>query len=538
MLRLALGCVLSVLCALPALAEGRALIVANAAHDRLRPVRGAAALIAPLPRFEAMGFATDSATDLGIAAMRAAFDAFAEALDAADPRVVLGFAGYIVHADHGVWLLGRDTPRLTLVNVETQGLRLDALLTLAAQRQGSAVVALVDYGFPETLPAGLRPGLPASLTVPQGVSVLTGPAAPLSSALADLAQPGGNIVQIAARRGLRLEGFAPPYLHFLPADLSAAPDPDRRAFEAAQDTDTLDGWRDYLATYPTGAYRAQAEAAIARLENTPDRIEAALNLSRDERRAIQRDLTLLGFNPRGIDGLFGPGTRGAITTWQRREGLEPHGFLNRDQILRLASQAARRAAELEAEARARQAEQDRQDRAFWRDTGAGRDEAALRAYLGRYPDGLFADIARERLAEIDERRRREAAALDRSAWDDAVAADTVAAYRAYLAAYPDGAFAEAASERIAELTAPPPPDLDAARATEDAMNLPQISRLLIERRLAQAGFDPGRVDGVFDDQTRRALRRYQRAADLPVTGYLTEALVSQLLTESIRGLLD
>lgn len=538
MLRLTLGFALSVFLALPALGEGRALIIANTTHDGLRPARGAATILAPLQRFEAVGFATDSATDLGIAAMRAAFDTVTDALDDSERHLVLGFGGYIAHADHGVWLLGRDAPRLTLANIETHGLRLDVLMAIAAQRQGGAVIALTDLGYPETLPAGLRPGLPGSLNVPQGVSVLIGPTASLSAALSDLAQPGGNLVQIAARRGLRLEGFAPPFLTFLPADLPAAPDPDRRAFEAAQDADTLDAWRDYLSDFPTGAFRAQATDAIERLENTPDRVETALNLSRDERRAIQRDLTLLGFNPRGIDGLFGPGTRGAITAWQTREGLDPHGFLDRDQILRLASQSARRAAELEAEARARQEEQDRQDRAFWRDTGAGRDEVALRAYLGRYPDGLFADIARERLAEIDERRRREAAVLDRAAWDDAVARDTVPAYRAYLAEFPEGAFADAAHERIAELTAPPPPDLDEARAVEAAMNLPQISRLLIERRLAQAGFDPGRVDGVFDDRTRRAIRRYQRAADLPVTGFLTEPLVSRLLAESLRGFLD
>jgi peptidoglycan hydrolase-like protein with peptidoglycan-binding domain len=37
-----------------------------------------------------------------------------------------------------------------------------------------------------------------------------------------------------------------------------------------------------------------------------------------------------------------------------------------------------------------------------------------------------------------------------------------------------------------------------------------------------AGFDPGRVNGVFDAQTATALRQYQAAHSLPVSGLLDE----------------
>ena len=38
------------------------------------------------------------------------------------------------------------------------------------------------------------------------------------------------------------------------------------------------------------------------------------------------------------------------------------------------------------------------------------------------------------------------------------------------------------------------------------------------------------MDGVFDDDTRRAIRRYQASrADMDETGYLSEAVVVQLL---------
>ena len=74
---------------------------------------------------------------------------------------------------------------------------------------------------------------------------------------------------------------------------------DRAAYEEARQTNTLRGWRAYLEKYPDGAYRLQAERAIARLGGTvtvPDPVpgtgaaivEARLGLSRDQRRLIRQ----------------------------------------------------------------------------------------------------------------------------------------------------------------------------------------------------------------------------------------------------------
>jgi peptidoglycan hydrolase-like protein with peptidoglycan-binding domain len=46
---------------------------------------------------------------------------------------------------------------------------------------------------------------------------------------------------------------------------------------------------------------------------------------------------------------------------------------------------------------------------------------------------------------------------------------------------------------------------------------------LAESQLKLAGFDPGRIDGIFDEQTAAALRKYQAANGLPVSGLLDEA---------------
>lgn len=63
--------------------------------------------------------------------------------------------------------------------------------------------------------------------------------------------------------------------------------------------------------------------------------EADLGLSRQQRMAIQVGLTQRGFDTRGIDGIFGRGTRGAIATWQRAGDVAATGYLTGDQARRL-----------------------------------------------------------------------------------------------------------------------------------------------------------------------------------------------------------
>jgi len=525
-----------------------ALLIANERYSALTTARGAAGILAVERDLNAAGFRTDLATDSSAAAMRAALGQLSERIRAGqDQRVVMVFSGYAVHGPQGAWLLGTDTRTADLATLDATGVRLDTILAIAGELQGGALVAIADLGMPGRPGAGLTAGLPATLSVPQGVTVARAPVAQLTAFLRDAARPGTNLATAArSHRNLRLDGFVPPYLSFLPAAASQprpAPEPmdsDLAAWSEAEALNTLAAYQTYLDEFPRGRFAAQARDAVTRLDNSPERIEARLNLSRDERRAIQRHLALLGFDPRGIDGIFGPGTRGAVASWQAREGLTRTTFLDRDQIHRLAQQAARRAAELEAEARARQAEEERQDRAYWRDSGAGRDEAGIRAYLDRFPDGIFSGIARDRLDAIEAERRAQAQARDRAAWDAARTADTVAAYQAYLAEFPRGAFAQQSADRIAELQRPtrPAPDLETARAEENALQLPRITRVLIEQRLAFTGFDPGRIDGEFDRDSRRAIRQYQRANGLTPTGYLTQDAVARLLAGGLLRLLE
>ncbi len=56
----------------------------------------------------------------------------------------------------------------------------------------------------------------------------------------------------------------------------------------------------------------------------------------------------------------------------------------------------------------------------------------------------------------------------------------------------------------------------------------QRQTLAIEQALARAGFMPGRVDGVYDRETRTAIERFERERRLPVTGGLSSQLVKEL----------
>lgn len=106
-------------------------------------------------------------------------------------------------------------------------------------------------------------------------------------------------------------------------------------------------------------------------------------------------------------------------------------------------------------------------------------------------------------------------------------AGSAAAYETYLERYPRGRHAAEARSGLETLRA----GTEAARREESALRLDSSTRLLIEERLRAAGLRPGPVDGEFNAETRSALRRYQAARNLRVTGYVTQETVGQMLQD-------
>jgi peptidoglycan hydrolase-like protein with peptidoglycan-binding domain len=376
------------------------------------------------------------------------------------------------------------------------------------------------------------------LAAPENVAIIHGTPRAVGGLVRDILPHSRRTVQSAVNGSRELTAVGElPQGSFVGASGVDPRQAERLAWDLASSLNTVNAYNAYLSRFPSGANADEARRKIRQMtEPTPEEREAALNLTQNQRRDVQRDLSVLGFNTRGIDGIFGPGTRTAISNWQRREGYEVTGFLVGGQVERLHRQADARRAEIQREEEEQRRRERAADNAFWQETGSLGTAAGFRTYLDRYPNGLHADEAKAALARMDEQRRAE----ERRTWERALAADTATAYRQYLEIYPQGEFAQQARDRIAQIERRDDRQqaVEAARAEEEALNLAPFARLLVERRLSQAGHNPGNIDGNFDANTRNALREFQRDQGIAPTGYLTEETVGSLVAGGLMQLLD
>ena len=176
------------------------------------------------------------------------------------------------------------------------------------------------------------------MDIPQGVTVIRGPAMDVARyAARDMARTGRFVRRAAIEYELQIEGYAPQEQVIVrEGDVSPPrgaidpplPDPfanraaDDVSWRLAQEADSAEGYKTYLNGFPDGAHVNAARRRISALTSEPfyreRRAEEDLELDRDARRAIQRDLTILGHDTRGIDGVFGNGTRGPSGAGRKR----------------------------------------------------------------------------------------------------------------------------------------------------------------------------------------------------------------------------
>lgn len=528
--------------ATPVLARDVALVIDQGDYRSLTDLPRDSRISAMADQLESDGFEVTRLANATLGELRAAAFSTQSAAQADAERVVIIVRGHIVADGQTNWLLAQEARTPDRFDIGSKALPLalfDSALTSIA---GRSLLVLIDNPRALSNLSDLAPTA-ANNPAPQGVTHLRGDSRAVQSALTKLLAQGATTAEVAqGSSNATLSGFISRAVAFSASPTTSTPiEPPSQDigeiayWSAVRDIGTPEALQAYINRYPNGLFTADARSQItARVQDRETRLkeaEAALALNRDKRRSIQRDLSLLGYNPRGIDGVFGPATRRAVSAWQADQNLEPHGYLDRDQLALMQEFALRRAAELEEEARRRRAIEDARDRAFWQETGARNTEPGYRSYLKEFPDGVFASLARERLDEIEAERRAEMDARERNAWDIASDANTIGSYQQFLADFPNGVFAEAAQSRIAELNNEETEE-DARRkylGTENAVAGNGAARLLIESRLSNLGLKPGKVDGDFTRDTRRALRRFQKARNLTVTGYVDQATMVQLL---------
>lgn len=526
------------LCAAPlsgAHAEDYALILTNRSYD-FAGSESEAIQFEPLAQaFRGAGFNVYGGEDWDVSRMTQEALRFRNALQAGSvDRVIIVLSGRVVTSASDTVLLGRSARDISDLDIGQNGVSVAVLNATLADYPGRALLVVAPAMRARITPGSrLRKGAPGLIPA-QGVALIVGDSGlvlpSLRNQILQAEFPLGQVAQ-SAPNGLSYSGFLP-----LDLPLGGASDPadkgDSAYWSAARDIDLVASYRAYLNRFPNGLFADQARRQITSLENEPLRQaeadEQAMGLSRDTRRQVQRQLTLLGFDTAGIDGIFGRGSRAAVSRYQRARGFVETGFLSPSLVARLAGDAATR----EAEERAQQAQEEQQDRLYWQRSGASGRELDLRAYLDRYPNGVFADVARDSLRGFGGSDREIAAA-----WGRAQRENSLASYRDFVNLYPGSPFTAEADARIQRFEAENAQMSNQAgqdQAEELVVASNPVSRMLIERGLAKTGFDPGTVDGFFDDHSRAAIRAFQTDEGMVPTGFVSQAMMLRLTVRAVR----
>ena len=147
-------------------------------------------------------------------------------------------------------------------------------------------------------------------------------------------------------------------------------------------------------------------------------VEEGLNLDVAARRQIQQGLAAGGFDPGGADGLFGPRTRAAIRRWQSSRGGRSTGYLDgasagalrsagaADPTVAAAAPSAPAAVPAEQQSSPASAPASSPGASaeleglFWQSVMNSTNPAEFEAYLRRFPNGLFSELARTRVAAL------------------------------------------------------------------------------------------------------------------------------------------
>jgi peptidoglycan hydrolase-like protein with peptidoglycan-binding domain len=135
---------------------------------------------------------------------------------------------------------------------------------------------------------------------------------------------------------------------------------------------------------------------------------------------------------------------------------------------------------------------------FWRSVKDSNKPEELNAYLSAYPNGQFKTLALARIASID-----------------------------------SGA-SNTATRNVAKGVDPATFTEEGTQVSEDQIGLDKTKRRDLQRRLTGLGFD-AKLTGIFDDETRAVIKRWQAARGYPSSGYFTRLQHNALLAEPVAA---
>ena len=184
------------------------------------------------------------------------------------------------------------------------------------------------------------------------------------------------------------------------------------------------------------------------------------------------------------------------------------------------------------------------ERVFWETIQSSGDPRDFELYLEQFPDGVFAGLARYRLASLEQTRgepteqppanQSEAGLPGNGGTSGQEASGTLDDGPVVETSEPGYEAPESETLREAEEVAalPDTPPVEDHSAAESALRLSSTQRVEVQRALRVLGFNPRGIDGVFGPNTRAAISAFQGARNLPVTGYLSAAVYGDLMDEA------
>ena len=226
---------------------------------------------------------------------------------------------------------------------------------------------------------------------------------------------------------------------------------DDEAWVRALEKDTLEGYREYLAAFPQGRHKDDAQARIDAYDNA------------DWATAEQRD-TIAGYED-------------YLESWP--EGLHAAKAKERIAQIKAAAEARRKDAE----------ERARQDEADWENAARNNTVPSYEGYLSKHPTGKYEAEARTRIAALN------ATAADNAAWEAAKAVNRADSYQQYLTSFPQGAHVPKAIAALEQLT----PKI--GREFQDCASCPTMVTLASGN--AQLGAGDNETDARPNEKPRR-----------------------------------